>query len=164
MADRAQPARRGDLRTRRDMIGHPLRFASFALALVVTTPGCLDTRTGHPDEIGTRNVQEFSRTDSAAPAEWQRVLIGAPRPKVRGYVKSTPIILGHRQEGRLHFVYDPDFRLVGRVSPRGETQRIDARGDEHHEGSFKLDHAVLLLLGGAADDEVKLTSMPDPRR
>lgn len=146
------------------MTRHCLRLASLALALVATTPGCLGTRTGHPDEIGTRNVREFSRTDSAEATEWQRVLIGAPRPKVRGYVKSSPVTLGHRQEGRIHFVYDPDFRLVGRVSPRGETQRIDARGDEHHEGSFKLEHAVLLLLGGAANDEVKLTSMPNPRR
>lgn len=139
-----------------------LRLASLALALVAT-PGCLGTRTGRPDQLGSRNVQEFSRSDTAPPTEWQRVLIGAPRPKVRGYVKSTPVTLGRREEGRIHFVYDPDFNLVGRVSPRGETQRIDARGDEHHEGSFKLEHAVLLLLGGGADDVVKLTSMPDPR-
>lgn len=139
-----------------------LRLASLGLALV--TAGCLGTRTGHPEHIGSRNVQEFSRTDKAEPTLWRRVLIGAPRPKVRGYVQSSRVDLGRREEGSFHFVYDPDFTLVGRVSPRGETYRIDARGDERRQGSFMLEHAVLLLLDGGADDEVKLVTMPEPRR
>ena len=98
------------------MTCHTLRLASLTLALVAATPGCLGTRSGHPDEIGSRNVQEFSRTDTAEPTEWSRVLIGAPRPRVRGYVKSMPVAFGgHREEGRVHFVYGPDFNLVGRV-------------------------------------------------
>lgn len=140
-----------------------LRLASLALALVVT-PGCLGTRSGHPDEIGSRNVQEFTRSDTAEPTSWRRVLIGMGRPKVRGYVKSLPVPLrGHREVAHIHFVYDPDFALVGRVSSNGETYRIDRRGDERHEGNFKLEHAVLLLLGAEADDVVKLASMPNPR-
>lgn len=141
-----------------------LRLASLALALVAM-PGCLGTRSGHPDVIGSRNVQEFSRTDTAEATAWRRVLIGAPRPRVRGYVKSMPVkFSGHRQTAHIHFVYDTDFKLIGRVSSHGDTFRIDRRGDEHHEGSYKLEHAALLLLEADADDEVKLTSMPDPRR
>ncbi|MCO5167699.1 MAG: hypothetical protein M9894_15235 [Planctomycetes bacterium] len=141
-----------------------LRLAGLALALAAA-PGCMGTRTGHPDQIGSRNVEEFSRFDRAEPVAWRRVLVGVPRPRVRGYVKSTKVAYkGERDEGLIHFVYDSDFRLVGRVSPQGETRRIDARGGERREGSFRIEDAVLLLLNAGRAEEVKLAPMPEPRR
>lgn len=133
-------------------------------ALALALPGCLGTRTGRPERIGTRNVQEFTRSDTADPTAWLRVLVGGARPRVRGYVKSTTIQLERREQGRLHFIYDQAFVLVGRVSPRGETMRIDDEGNETYTGSYKLEHAVLMLLGGGREDEVKLAPMPTPRR
>lgn len=133
------------------------------LVLVLVAPGCLGTRHGRPERIGTRNVQEFSRSDLAEPIEWRRVLVGAPRPKVRGYVKTTTVELRRRAESSFHFVYDSDFQLVGRVSSTGETRRIDADGRETAEGSYSLEHAALVLLGGSREDQVTLAPMPDPR-
>lgn len=145
---------------------HPMKTISrLALAAALAlAPGCLGTRTGRPERIGTRNVAEFSRSDAAEPTAWLRVLVGGARPRVRGYVKSTPIELERREQGRLHWVYDQAFVLVGRVSPRGETMRIDDDGNETYTGSYKLEHAVLMLLGGGREDEVKLSPMPNPRR
>ncbi|MBX3470081.1 MAG: hypothetical protein KF878_24660 [Planctomycetes bacterium] len=140
-----------------------LRLAGLALALVAAA-GCAGTRTGHPDRIGSRNVQEFSRFDRAEPVSWRRVLVGVPRPRVRGYVKSARVDFEHREEGLVHFIYDSDFKLIGRVSPRGETLRIDRDGRERREGSFRVEHAVLLLLNAGREEEVKLAPMPDPRR
>jgi hypothetical protein len=134
-----------------------------ALALVLAAPGCLGTRHGRPERIGTRNVQEFSRADLAEPIQWRRVLVGAPRPKVRGYVKTSTVEVARRTDSSFHFVYDSDFHLVGRISSTGETRRIDADGAETSEGSYALEHGVLVLLGGAREDTVTLAPMPSPR-
>lgn len=143
------------------MTRHPITRLALVLVLAAA-PGCLGTRTGRPEVIGSRNVKAFTRTDRADATRWARVLIGAPKPKIRGYVRSVPVS-ERRDQGLLHFVYDPDFRLVGRVSPTGVTKRIDLKGREHDEGHFSLELACLLLLGAGKEEEVKLTSMPDPR-
>ncbi len=141
----------------------PLLLALGLLACA-GAPGCLGTRHGHPDTIGSRNVKPFGRADAAPARAWRQVLIGQPRPAVRGYLRTESVQAGRdgRETREVHWIYDHDFKLRGQVSSEGVTVRIDHRGAEHREGAHDLRNAVRLVLGAAARDELQLAPMPDP--
>lgn len=90
--------------------------------------------------------------------------MGVPRPKLRGYVKTVPLDVGVRDERpEMYLVYDDDFTLVGRISPRGEVVRLEVRGDETNLGTFYLPKGILLLLTGDLGQELTLAAMPAPQ-
>lgn len=135
-----------------------LRLVLLAL-LVVPAAGCVGTRHGHPDVLNT--VEEQTPIAPAA-YRWQQALVGDARPKVLGYVKTLQHRVGYRQDAESHMVYDLDFQLVGRISSRGETVRIDPKGRETVVGSYSDDKAVLLLLTGDLAVYIKLVPMVEP--
>jgi hypothetical protein len=135
-----------------------LRLLLVAL-LVVPAAGCIGTRHGRPETIGTVEQQ----TPLAPTAyRWQQALIGDARPKVLGYVKTLRHQVGYRQYAESHMVYDLDFQLVGRISTRGETRKISPKGQETSVGSFSDDKAVLFLLTGDVAVYIKLVPMVEP--
>lgn len=135
-----------------------LRLVLLAL-LIVPAAGCIGTRHGRPELIGTVEQQTPLAPKDYA---WQQALIGDVRPKVLGYVKTLEHRVGYRQTAQTHMVYDLDFQIVGRISSRGETVRISPKGQETVVGSFADDKAVLLLLTGNLGQYVKLIPMVEP--
>jgi hypothetical protein len=61
-----------------------------------------------------------------------------------------------------HVVYDPDFRIVGRISPKGNTVRV-VQGVERSVGGYALKNALRRLYLRDLRVEVNLKSMPAPR-
>lgn len=138
------------------------------VVLLVGVPllsGCLQTRTGRPEDRVLENEQRRLRAsdDDATPVRWMQIVIGSPpSQKLAGYLK-TELIPGMPEETRnQYWVYDRDFDVVGRVSPRGMTWRRDPFGREQKLGNFHVKHAVLSILGHYEEIEINLVKMPPP--
>lgn len=124
--------------------------------------GCLGNYNGDPEARGSRSVEERTRTDLAEPVLWRRAYLGAgKREKLLGYVKSKRH--GEGTRGATNFLYDTNFNLIARVSPRGELTRIDPRGRETWKGNFTLKLAILTAFDYTSLKTIVLKPMQDPR-
>jgi len=127
--------------------------------------GCLQTRTGRPEDRVLQNQANRQRAsrDDATPVSWRQIVVGSPpNQKLAGYLK-TDLIPGMPEETRhQYWVYDRDFQIIGGVSPRGVTWRRDPFGREQQLGNFHVKHAVLAILGHYEENEVELVKMPPP--
>lgn len=131
------------------------------LGLVAPLAGCLGVHTGHPESRGPRSVesQHFAAAQRATPVRWKAIYLGAPpKPAHVGYLRTAS---GGLNRGG-HTVFDPDFNVIGRISPKGNTVRI-VQGVERNVGGYALKHAILRLHLRAKETEVDLRDMPAPR-
>ena len=127
----------------------------------VALSGCLQTHTGRPEERGPRANDTAVARERVAPASWRQVLFGSPpRPVLTGYVKT---LVEPDPLAGTRFVYDAVFTPMGRISPGGQTFRLLHGGREIDEGTYVLQHALLLLFGEDRRSEVSLAPMPPPR-
>lgn len=135
------------------------RVRAWWILLSLLLTGCLGVNTGRPEGRGARNVKSTTRKDVAVAIDWSQILLGAgPKAKLMGYLKTMPTA-----DGRTHWVYDTQFKLVGRVSPRGQTIAIRRNGREVTEGHFGLRHAMLKLFGHDKDRPITFRVMPPPQ-
>jgi hypothetical protein len=138
---------------------------SLALLLMpLLLAGCLQTRSGRPGSVTVQNERLRERkSDDAEPIRWRQIVVGSPpNQKVEGYLK-TELIQGMPPETRhQYWIYDRDFQIVGRISPRGMTWRRDAFGREQRLGNFHVKHGVISILGHLDEIEINLVRMPPP--
>jgi hypothetical protein len=130
-----------------------------ALGLTAVLAGCLGVNHGHPESRGPRYVSSQKRADVATPVRWRQIFLGSPpKPVMAGYLRTEE--RGQNRGG--HVVYDPDFRIVGRISPKGNTVRV-VQGVERSVGGYALKNALRRLYLRDLRVEVNLKSMPAPR-
>ena len=131
----------------------------FVLGLAAALAGCLGVNHGHPETRGPRYISSQQRADVATPVRWRQILLGSPpKPLMAGYLRSED--RGRNRGG--HVVYDPDFRIIGRISPKGNTIRI-VQGVERNVGGYALKNALRRLYLRDLRTEVSLKPMPAPR-
>ena len=129
------------------------------LGLATALAGCLGVNHGHPETRGPRYVSSQPRVDVATPVRWRQIVLGSPpKPVMAGYMRSEE----HGQNRGGHVVYDPDFRIIGRISPKGHTVRI-VQGVERSVGGYALKNALRRLFLMGLRTEVSLKAMPAPR-
>jgi hypothetical protein len=125
-----------------------------ALVASLLMTGCLGTYTGDPEARGPRNIKPRTRPDLAKRVKWRQIHLGAgKRALLLGYVKTTSA----------NYIYDANFKLVGRVSPSGQVLRIHLNGREENKGNYSLDLAVLTVFGYTERKTVVFSYMEAPR-
>ena len=136
------------------------RHALILTATLIAT-GCVGTYTGLPTERGPRNIRARTRPDLAKKVEWRKILIGAGKTsELYGYVRTDP----KAQAGgaATHWVYNKEFVLIARVSPRGSVRKISPSGKEKWSGNYSLPLACLHLFGFETRKNVTLAPMDPP--
>jgi hypothetical protein len=130
------------------------------VAALSTCAGCIGTHHGHPEKRGPRQVESRTRPDLPVAKQWHRVYFGSPPQKeLMGYMLTA----GAGEPGAgTRWVYDVDFRLVGWISPDGDTTRVTPRG-ERRVGGFQVENALRRLWVASRRTEVTIKAMPAPR-
>lgn len=139
------------------MTRHALILAASLLA-----SGCVGHYTGHPEKRGPRNIETRTRPDLAKKIEWRKIMRGAGTRSVPlGYVKTDT----RAQAGgeATYWIYNMEFVLVGRVSPRGSVTEVSADGQEKWGGNYSLTLACLHLFGYTSLKTIRFVDMPPPR-
>jgi len=138
----------------------PLRLLAVAAAALAT--GCLGHHHGDPYdyEAPQTRIRANVRTPEVAkaPVTWKRIILGSPpRQRIAGYLETESFGSGQR------WIYDRDFRLVGRISPAGLSFRYDPFGREVPLGSYDLEFSILSIFERSEDVEVSFRRVPPPR-
>ena len=132
------------------------------VGLTVGAAGCLNTHNGVPQQGPQVTRRARGPLDAARPIAWRQVYVGSGSDAVhRGYLNEIPVLDGATY---VHYVYDPDFNLRGRIHARGQTFQINRDGEAREVGVFDLDNALLRLYGYEDARYVDLRPMPPPRR
>lgn len=132
------------------------------LAASMLAAGCVGHYTGHPDQRGPRNIESRTRPDLAKKIEWRKIMRGAGKSSVPlGYVRTDA--RARAGGSATYWIYNTDFVLIGRVSPRGSVTRISPSGEEKWAGNYSLDLACLELFGYTSRKTILFVDMPPPR-
>jgi len=132
------------------------------LAASLLASGCVGHYTGHPEQRGPRNIESRTRPDLAKKVEWRKIMRGAGTRSVPlGYVKTDA--RARAGGAATYWIYNMEFVLVGRVSPRGSVTAISAEGQEKWAGNYSLKLACLHLFGYTSLKTIRFVNMPPPR-
>jgi hypothetical protein len=137
-------------------------LASACLLIGCATHSGRPTHGQPPAVLGQRVVPTVN---GPIPDHWARLFVGQlPRPRLAGYMRSE------RSEGEeralfVHWVYDPDMKLVGVVGDSGHTTRFDRFGKPHFLGALPIDKSVLAIFDYENPEEnpVRFIAMPEPK-
>lgn len=134
---------------------------SLAAAALLST-GCVGNYTGRPDQRGPRAINAHSRPDLARRVEWRRIMRGAGTSAVlMGYVRTDGRARAGQQPS--YWIYNDEFVLTGRVSPRGRVMKINLDGSEEWVGNYTLELACLRVFGFQSKKTILFEPMPEPR-
>lgn len=132
------------------------------LALSLLAAGCVGNYTGHPEQRGPRTIESRTRPDLAKKVEWRKIMRGAgTRSVLLGYVRTDT--RARAGGAATYWIYNTDFVMVGRVSPRGQVMAIAPDRTETWAGNYSLKLACLQLFGYTTLKTIRFVGMPPPR-